>query len=181
MIPPQPGDILAVRGGGTTGKLIRLGAALRGQPNLNAHIALMHHTDTHGTHWLLEGRPGGVGWRDATDYLKSPWTITNPGQPKTDAQRAAVCKTTEAMIGTAYDWEAIAADAAGAFGLDHVWEPGWNGQVPGHVVCSSLAAYAYTKAGLGRPSQALDGRGVTPADWTTFIFTHGYQNAPKAA
>jgi len=78
----QPGDVLAVRGGGLAGKLIRLGAAFRGQPNLDAHIAVVHHTDEHGTVWALEGRPGGVGWRDAKAYLASPWTVTNAGQPK---------------------------------------------------------------------------------------------------
>jgi hypothetical protein len=149
------------------------------EPNMDNHIAVAHHQDAHGTLWVLEGRPGGVGWRQANDYLRSPWTLTNAGQPKTDAQRAAVCKTAEAMLGTAYDWQAIAADAAGAFGLNGVWLPKWDGKVPGHVVCSSLAAYAYTRAGLGRPIQAADGREVTPADWVTFILTHGYQSTVK--
>ena len=182
-----PGDILAVRSPGTAGRLIRFGSAMRelvtgaAEPNLDNHIAVVHHTDKAGTLWVLEGRPGGVGWRQASDYLASPWTLSNAGQPKTPAQRKAVCDAMHAIIGVAYDWEAIAADAGDAFGLDRVWQPGWDGKVPGHVVCSSSAAYAYTKAGLGRPDQVADGREVTPADWVAFILGHGYQDAGKVA
>ena len=172
---PQPGDILAVRSPGTAARLIRFGAALRelvtgnAEPNMDNHIAVAHHTDKAGTLWCLEGRPGGVGWRDARDYLASPWTVSNVGQPKTDEQRKTVTDGAVAMIGTAYDWEGIAADAALAIGLD--FRPRF-GQVPGHVVCSSLAAWLYGKAGLAKP----DGdREVSPADWLTFIISHKYQ------
>jgi len=168
----QPGDILAVRSGGLAGAAIRLGAALRDQVNLSSHIAVVHHTDEHGTVWALEGRPGGVGWRDARDYLASPWTVTNAGQPKTAEQRETVCATMLAMIGTAYDWEAIVADAAGAFGLAGIWHPAWDGTVPAHVVCSSLAAYGYGKAGLECPK---NGREVTPAAWVDLIMTNRWQ------
>jgi hypothetical protein len=176
----QPGDVLAVRSPGTAGRLIRFGAAMRelvtGQPepNLQNHIAIMHHVDKAGTLWVLEGRPGGVGWRQADDYLHSPWTLTNAGQPKTAAQRAAVCKTAEAMIGTAYSWQAIVEDAGVAFGLHAVWAQKPGGQVPGHIVCSSLAAFAYDRAGLPAP-EPQDYAHVTPADWVAFVIEHGYQ------
>lgn len=175
-----PGDILAVRSPGWGPRLIRAGAGIRelitgtAEPNLDNHIAVVHHVDPHGSLWCLEGRPGGVGWRQADDYLKSPWTVHNALQPKTDAQRKIVCDTMKAMIGTPYDWEAIAADAAGAFGLEHVWEPTWHGQVPGHVVCSSAAAYGYSKAVLKRPEPSGDGRETSPADWVSFCITGHY-------
>ena len=169
----QPGDVLAVRSGGLAGAAIRLGAALRDQVNLSNHIAVVHHTDEHGTVWALEGRPGGAGWRDAKTYLASPWTVTNAGQPKTPGQRETVCATMTAMIGTAYDWQAIVADAAGAFGLSGIWHPAWDGTVPAHVVCSSLAAYGYGKAGLECPK---DGRETTPAEWVDLIMANRWQS-----
>lgn len=176
----QPGDILAVRSPGLGPRLIRAGAGLRelitGQPepNLENHIAVVHHIDPHGSLWVIEGRPGGVGWRQADDYLRSPWTVHNALQPKTPAQRKTVCDTMRSLLGTPYDWEAIIADAAGAFGLEHAWEPTWHGQIPGHVDCSSLAAYGYTKAFLRRPDPAADGRETTPADWVAFSITNRF-------
>lgn len=166
-----PGDVLAVRTSGLAGAAIRLGAALRGAANLSNHIAVAHHTDTHGTLWVLEGRPGGVGWRDAGAYTASRWTLVNSAQPKTDAQRAAVCKVMEALVGTAYDWAGIAADAGADLHLDTAWLPSWHGTVPAHVVCSSLAAYAYGKAGLPCPA---GGRQVQPGDWDQFILTRAW-------
>lgn len=167
-----PGDVLAVRSSGFAGTMIRFGAALRGLPNLSNHIAIVHHTDANGVVWCLEGRPGGVGWRDSSDYLASRWTVTNSEQPKTDAQRTAVAKIAEAMIGTAYDWEAIAADAAEDLCLDVVWLPD-HGTVHGETVCSALAAYAYDKAGLPRPAGAQ--RLVQPGSWDTWIMTKGWE------
>jgi hypothetical protein len=169
----QPGDVILVRTGSTAAAAIRLGAALLGRPNLANHVAVIHHTDAHGTVWALEGRPGGVGWRDAKTYLSSPWTIANPRQPKNAAQRQAVCGVMLAMIGTAYDWAGIAADTLGAFHLDRLWRPAWkDGTVPGQVVCSSLAAYAYARAGLTCPP---GGREVTPGDWTELIMANKWQ------
>lgn len=161
-MPIAPGDLLVTRSQGTGGFLIRLGAALRDRPNMVNHVAIVHHTDANGVTWCIEGRPGGVGWRDASDYLRSPYTVTNASQHKSPAQRVRVANGAVALLGTPYDWEAIAQDAAGAFGLDHVWQLRWGGTVPGHVVCSSLAAWLYADANLGHPS---GDREVTPADW----------------
>jgi hypothetical protein len=174
----QPGDVILARSGGFAAAMIRLGAALRDAPNLQNHVAVAHHTDAHGTLWVAEGRPGGAGWRDAKAYLASPWVLTNAEQPKTGAQRQAVCDVMQAMIGTAYDWEAIAADAAADLHLDTAWLPAWNGTVPGHAVCSSLAAYAYGKAGLHCPA---GGRQVQPSDWDTFILTRAWEAGQPAA
>ena len=154
-------------------RLIRFGAALRDQPNLDNHVAVVHHKDAQGTLWCIEGRPGGVGWRDTKDYLTSSQTLTNSAQPKTQAQRDAVCATMLAMIGTAYDWSSIVADTEHAFGLNTAWLPDFKtGQVPGAVVCSSLAAYAYSKNGLKHP--AGEDRQITPGDWDTFILTQAW-------
>lgn len=163
----RPGDVLVTRSRSRPGWLIRVASALRDHPNLSNHVAVVHHADPAGTLWVIEGRPGGVGWRDAAAYLASRWTLTNAAQPKTDAQRARVCATMAALLGTEYDWQAIVADGAAALGWALPgWDPSWRGTVPGHLVCSSAAAYAYAKAGL----PCADGqRGCTPGDWDEFI------------
>jgi hypothetical protein len=167
----KPGDVLAVQTSGLAAYAIRTVAALRGKPDLSNHIAVVHHTDKQGTVWCIEGRPGGVGWRDARDYLDSRWTMTNNAQPKTAQQRSDVCEAMEAMLGTPYDWAAIVADGAADLHLDAAWLP-VNGTVPGHVVCSSVACYAYDKAGLPRPPGAA--RTDQPADWDMWIITRGW-------
>lgn len=165
----QPGDVLVTR---TQGKwssaMIRLGAAFLDKPNLSNHVAIVHHWDKAGTLWCIEGRPGGVGWRNAGDYLASAWTLSNVHQVKTDAQRKVIADGAVAMLGTPYDWAAIIGD-----GLDdlHLWDP-VHGQVQGHAVCSAVAALLYDKASLARP--AGDERRVQPADWDTWIITQGW-------
>lgn len=174
-----PGDLLMTHSGtGFFGKAIRLSEAMEDEPNLVNHIALYSHADKNGTPWCLEGRPGGFGWQDATSYLKSRWTVTNILQPKTDTARGLVVTGMQAMIGTAYDWEAIGADGLKSIGIniDLAWQPdsyeyGTAGTVPGHVVCSSSAAYLYSKAGLPHPA---GDRLVTPADWLKFAILHGW-------
>jgi hypothetical protein len=165
----QPGDVLAVRSDACSAVMIRLGAALAGKPNVVNHIAIAHHRDSHGTLWCIEGRPGGVGWRDATAYLSSPWTLSNAAQPKTDAQRTVITDGAVAMLGTRYDWAAIIGD-----GLDdlHLWDP-VDGQVHGEAVCSALAACLHDKAALARPAGGE--RKVQPADWAAWILTEGWR------
>lgn len=173
MTPPVlPGDVLAVRtpGGILTGQWwIRFGAALLNKPDLSNHIAIVHHTDTKGTVWCIEGRPGGVGWRDASDYLSSRWTLTNAAQPKTNAQRKIIADGAVAMLGTPYDWAAIVGD-----GLDdlHLWDP-VHGQVHGETVCSALAAFLYDKGGVLRPKGGE--RAVQPSSWDEWIITRGWE------
>lgn len=170
----QPGDVLAIRTGGWQARWIRLGSAIRDQPNLSNHIAVAHHRDAKGTLWVIEGRPGGTGWRDAAAYLTSPGLLTTAAQPKTDVQRRQVTATMEALIGTSYDWDAIIADAATDLGWRLPgWDPTWKGTVPAQVDCSSLAAWGYAKADLACPPGA---RGVQPADWDQFILTRGWEH-----
>jgi len=169
-----PGTVLVTRSGGLAAFMIRLGAALRGRPNLGNHVAVAHHTDASGTLWCIEGRPGGVGWRDATAYLASTWTLTNATQPVTPEQGAIIAGHMEALLGTAYDWESIAADALGDLGMTLPgWDSEWHGEVAGQVVCSSAAAYAYGKAGIPHPPGS---RGCQPSSWSEFILRRGWEN-----
>jgi hypothetical protein len=169
MVHVFAGDVLAVRSSGFAAEMIRLGAALAGKPDISNHIAVVHHTDGKGVTWCLEGRPGGVGWRNAADYLNSHWTLDNAAQPKTPEQRETVCKAAEAMLATRYDWAAIVGDGLADL---HLWDP-VDGQVHGETVCSALAAYAYDQAGLLRPAGGE--RLVQPADWDQFMITRAWE------
>ena len=175
----QPGDIVAVRTTGAASEAIRLGSAIESlirhkvEPDLDNHIAIAHHYDANGILWYLEGRPSRVGWT-STNYAAAPYTVSNVGQPKTDAQRKAVCAEAVKLLGTAYDWSAIADDAAQAFGITiPSWHPDFKtGEVPSHLVCSSYAAYLYAKAGLKHPA---GDRNVTPADWVALILSNRWE------
>ncbi len=168
-----PGDVVLVHSGGVVGRLIRLGAALLDKPNIRNHVAIAHHV-TAGVTWGIEGRPGGVGWVDMSAYIASPYSLANTEQPKTDAQRSQVAEIVESLLRVPYDWTAIAADAMRAIHADRLWRPKDftpGDLAPGHVVCSSLADYAYSKAGLASPCK-FDDDGIrlsTPADWDAFI------------
>jgi hypothetical protein len=177
----QPGDVIAVRT--PPGRwwdrwasgLIRFGAALHGQDNLVDHVAIVHHTDPAGVLWGIEGRPGGVGWVEVARY-DNRYLSSNAEQHKTDEQRAQVCLTAVGLLGTAYDWTAILGDAAAALRLNALWRERDPGDLaPGHVVCSSLAAWIYRKVGLTGPG-SLGGNVlyVTPADWAEYFLSHGW-------
>lgn len=170
-----PGDVLVVRSSALSSGMIRFGAALLGKPNLDNHVAVVHHKDANGTLWCLEGRPGGVGWRQASDYMSGPmasWTLSNSAQPRTDAQRAAIAAAVLGMLGAKYDWDAIVADGVADLHLGEVWMP-QDGTVHGETVCSALAAYAYDKAGVSRPAGRE--RTVQPADWTSWVIQRGWE------
>lgn len=174
------GDVLCVRGTDWAARLIRLGAALLDQPNLDNHVAVVHHQDASGTWWAVEGRPGGVGWADAATYLSSPWTVNNSGQAKTDAQRAQIAQVVQGALGTPYDWDGIVADAMNAIHAPDFWTQNWQGQgAPAQVVCSSLAAWVYENVGLALPT-FHEPRFTTPGDWEQFIVLGGYNEAPAA-
>jgi ribonuclease HI len=167
---PQIGDVLVVGSGkGWAARMIRVGQALRGQPCTGNHVAILHHF-TDGVPWALEGRPGGVGWVDARRYLRDKRTVTNVEQPKTTEQRAALAEVSKGLIGTKYDWQAIADDALESLGLQRLWTEDWDAKgVPGQVVCSSFAAWAYSKVELAHPRIGHERR-VFPSDWSEFCF-----------
>lgn len=181
MIQLQPADIIVVRTPGFFSWVIRFGQMLQGKPDLRNHVAMFHHADPE-SNWYLEGRPGGLGWhvfrKDQDGYAGSAWSVSNAAQPKTDAQRQAAVLTMERMVGRPYDWEAIEGDAAGALKLPELW-PKWGdgSQIPGHVVCSSSAAFAYRAALLPAPELGA-GRFTEPGDWDAFIMTGGWDRPP---
>jgi len=81
------------------------------------------------------------------------------------------------LLGTGYDWiGGIAEDAALALHLPQLWTPDpASGQVPAHVVCSSLAAWVYDRAGLDAPGRG-DWEHVTPGAWALFIGQRGWEH-----
>lgn len=161
-----PGDVLAVQTGQSIGaRLIRFGERLRGLPDHDDHIVIVHHQDPTGVWWGIEGRPGGVGWVDVARY-GNRWLLTNADQAKTAKQRAQVCQLAETLLGTPYDWTAIAADAMHALGIETSL-PDFGADPPTHVVCSSLASWEYRRAGLAEPHMAA--RWVWPGDWARFM------------
>lgn len=173
MEPVQPGDILAVRTSPSIwGCLIRLGAALRGRPPLDDHIVIV--TDVSGDVVQgIEGRPSGVGRVDCGKY-DGPYVYTNAQQVKTPNQRIEIARLATAMIGTPYDWIAIADDTLQALHLERKRvDDDYGTAAPGHVVCSSLAAWIYHQVGLEHPQGPA--RWCTPGDWTDWMLANGWR------
>lgn len=159
----QPGDVLVVRTKSPWGRWIRLGAWLSGKPSTVDHVAVVHHRDDAGIWWAIEGRPGGVGWVDIARY-DSPFVVSNAEQPKTDEQRKLVCDLADDLLKRPYDWSAIAVDAFESLRVGALWaSKDYGDEAPGQVVCSSLAAWVYKRAGLAGPAKRI--RWVVPADW----------------
>lgn len=180
----QPGDVLAVRTENLFGQLIRIGAAIHDAPELENHIAVFHHVDVAGVPWAIEARPGGVGWRDARDYLLGAYTLNNAAQPnRSEEARQNVCLVLEQMLKIQYDWPAIIQDAGDDMHLQNimrVWRENWGlrSTAPAHVVCSSLAAYAYDKVNWNGP-HTEDPAHIQPADWVKFIMDNHYNQEVK--
>ena len=174
-----PSDLLLVRTKGWAGNLIRLGEAMMGLPNMSSHVAVAHHLDETGKFWwLLEGRPGGVGWADSRKYEHTRLLMNNIGQPRTGAQREAICIEAEHMIGTSYDWAGIADATLRAFHMPELWRglTAAEGPVPAQVICSSYAAFLYERAGCQIPPHAAED--TTPGDWCSFIMENGWYISP---
>lgn len=172
--PVQPGDILAVRTPPTIwGALIRIGAALAGKPNLDDHIVVVTQVQD-GVTLGVEGAPGGVRRVDVARY-DGPYVFSNVRQPKTQAQRAQVAELAQAMLGTPYDWVGIADDTLQALHLERrrVDDDYPADKAPGHVVCSSLAAWIYGRVGLDHPTGPA--RWTTPGDWTEWMLANGWR------
>jgi hypothetical protein len=151
--------------------MIRLGSALLDEPNEDNHIAMLIRQDAHKTWWALEGRPGGVGWRDATQYLAAGTTISNQNQPMSINQQIAAVQWMDKLINTSYDWDAIVGDGFRDLHLPVPPDP-WalkttNGVVHGDAVCSSSAIFAYVKAILAVPPYT-DQAHTEPSDWVKF-------------
>lgn len=182
------GDVVLTRSKGWVGWFIRFGAALLDRPNIHNHAIIVHHRDEAGTLWGVEGKPGGVGWVNMTSVMKDNYTVTNAEQPKTLRARATVAEALEAAIKVPYDWGAIAEAASESLHLDLLWRKQKttkfvdfkDNEVPGHVICSALADWAYERAGIPNPGGSKRTRFTTPADWDLFIIQKGWEN-PDAA
>lgn len=175
MTPVDVGDVICTRNRTSRwAYFIRLGAALADKPSTVNHVIVCHHRDAAGTWWGVEGRPGGVGWVDMRRALKGPYTITNTAQPKTPDQRHTIAKVTEGMLGTPYDWAGIVGDAMDAIHAQNLWASAWGPKnlAPAHVVCSSLAAWAYQHVGIPAPAKYRD---TTPGDWAAWIIEKGWE------
>lgn len=166
------GDVVVTREGPRlVSWFIRLGAFLAaGRRSEVNHVIVVHHRDAAGTLWGIEGRPGGVGWRDMTEIARDRHTHANTAQPKTEEQRYLVAVAAEKLLGTPYDWGAIHEDARRALRLFWRWRGDWlDDETPGQVVCSSFADWAYERVGLPSPNGTEETRWTTPGDWEDFM------------
>jgi len=180
-IDVSPGTVLAVwTSDGLAEDLIRAGEALEGKPAVANHVILVTHPDAKGRWIGIQGQPGGVGLVDCTPFLASPRTRGNAaqvqqmqaGRPRFTGELSTYLASCAKSIGVRYDWAGIAEDTAGALRLNDVsalldklyaW-PASHGQIPGEVVCSSLAAWQYENAGWPHPDTGSE-RTCEPADW----------------
>src|SRR5579859_2682464 len=176
MLPAAVGDILAVSAGPwPIREGIELAERMRGLRCPVDHVVVVTHQDAVGRWMGIQGQPGGVGIADCTPYLQARVTQTNHDQPKAPpgspemTHFLASCATS---LGIRYDWIGIDEDAIDAFHLhdltkliDPLWRwPTQHGVMPGHVVCSSLAAALYKIAGWAHPDLGNE-RQCEPADW----------------
>jgi len=170
-----PGDVLAVWTGDTIiENAIRLGERLEGKPAIANHVVLITHQDQLGRWMGIPGQPGGVGNVDVTPYLSDSRTRSNHDQPRPNdnGQLSAFLASAAKSLGIAYDWIGIAEDALDALkinDLSTVIDPLWRSDpnlLPGHVVCSSLAAMLYDLPVIGwaHPDLGVE-RECEPADW----------------
>lgn len=176
---PQPGDVLAVIGGGVGGWLIGVGQAMAGKPVLGTHVVVITHQDVKGRWIGIQGEPGGVALCDVTPYLTDDRVRSNNRQPRLNdnGQLTAFLAGCAKSLGLPYDWVGIADDIAGVLVPDLSAEIGrlwrWpdpaSGLLPGHVVCSSLAAMLYELPAVSwkHPDLGKE-RLCTPADWWEF-------------
>lgn len=172
----RPGDVIAVRTGGRAAGIIRFGERLRGIPDRTNHIVVVDSRDANDVLVGIEGRPGGVGRVDVAQYFEGGYghyAVSNRTQPKSELQRSDVVAVVRNMLKVGYDWDAIAEDALNDLHIPELWLEKWHGTSPAHVVCSSLASWAYHKSGLAAPKQE-DMRHIQPGDWAQFMLLHGW-------
>ena len=180
LLQAAPGDVLAVwTSASWASDAIRAGEALMGRPAVANHVAIVTHQDRRGRWIAVQGEPGGVGLVDVTPWLPDSRTRSNHGQPKPDnrGQLSTLLASAAKSVGIAYDWVGIAEDTCRALHLtdlseaiDPLWRwPSDHNLLPGHVVCSSLAAMLYDLPEVGYAHPDLcDERKCTPADWWDF-------------
>jgi hypothetical protein len=192
-LPAAPGDVLAVwTGQGVAQDLIRVGEALQGKPAVANHVILITHQDRVGRWMGIQGQPGGVGPVDCTPFLHDPRTESNHAEPKPNdrGQLATLLASAAKSLGLAYDWVGIAQDTLDALHLedlsaviDPLWRwPSNHNLLPGHVVCSSLAAMLYDLPAVGWAHPDLGAERVCePADWWRWSMARAWAGAPITA
>jgi hypothetical protein len=172
--------------------MIRVGEALEGKPAVANHVVIVTHQDRLGRWMGIQGQPGGVGLADCTPYLSDPRTMSNHLQPKPDdqGQLTTLLASAAKSLGIGYDWVAIAEDGLDAVHLadlsrliDPLWRwPSDHDLLPGHVVCSSLAAMLYDLPSVGWSHPDLgDERACEPADWWRWSENSGWSAAKTPA
>jgi hypothetical protein len=120
--------------------------------------------------------PGGVSLRDITPYLTDSRARSNYLQPRANdhQQLTTFLAGAAKSLGLQYDWagiaedisKVVAPDLSGA--IDDLWRwPSDKNLLPGHVVCSSLAAMLYDRVGWKHPDLGHE-RVCIPADWWNF-------------
>jgi hypothetical protein len=172
-----PGDVLAVwTGNGLEQNIIRVAEAMAGKPAVANHVVVITHQDQVGRWIGIQGQPGGIGLVDCTPYLSDVRTMSNHDEPKPDdhGQLAAFLASAARSLGIAYDWVGIVEDGLDALHaedlsalIDPLWRwPSDHSLLPGHVVCSSLAAMLYDLPAVGWAHPDLgEERRCEPADW----------------
>lgn len=180
-VEAAPGVVLAVwTGTSLADNLIRAGEALLGKPAVSNHVVIVTHKDAKGRWIGIQGQPGGVGLTDCTRYLTDTRTRGNYGQiaalaasrPAFSTELVTFLASCAASLGVRYDWVGIAEDTAAALRLNVLREalnqvykwPAGHGQMPGEMVCSSLAAWQYEHAEWPHPDPGSE-RTCEPAGW----------------
>jgi hypothetical protein len=185
VIPAHPGDVLAVPGGGAGGWLVRLGQLIARKPSTEGHVVIVTHKDVQGRWIGIQGDPGGVALCDCTPFLDDSRISSNHQQPRLEGVRLTTFLAGAAKsLGIAYDWVGIAEDAALAVApdlgpdIDRLWRwPSDKNILPGHVVCSSLAAMLYDLPAVGWAHPDLGTERVClPSDWDTWNRGEGWVN-----
>jgi hypothetical protein len=192
-LPAAPGDVLAVwTGNGMFEDLIRVGEALDGKPAVANHVVVITHQDQVGRWIGIQGQPGGVGPVDCTPYLTDVRTVSNHGQPRPDdhGQLTTFLASAAKSLGIAYDWVGIAEDTLDAChveDLSKVIDPLWrwpsdHNLLPGHVVCSSLAAMLYDLPSVqwAHPDLGTE-RECEPADWWQWSEARAWASSTAAS
>lgn len=152
LIRCQSGDVLLIRSHGIFADVVRSSLALARYPDTSNCFAVIDHSFPHGPVWALEGRPGGLGWRNADDYFHGfghRYVLTNWQQTKKPEQRKIIVNEMRKL-------------------LSYPLESSFTQTTDCNVVASTLAAKAYNAAGLACP-YIDETTIVTPADWDTFI------------
>jgi hypothetical protein len=192
-LPAAPGDVLAVWTGNSMFQdLIRVAEALDGKPAVANHVVVITHQDQVGRWIGIQGQPGGVGPVDCTPYLSDVRTMSNHGQPRPDdhGQLTTFLASAAKSLGIGYDWVGIAEDGLDACHvedlsklIDPLWRwPSNHNLLPGHVVCSSLAAMLYDLPSVQWAHPDLgDERECEPADWWQWSEARAWASSTAAS